>query len=424
MKVIHVFWIFGMAGSVLAATRRVPEDYLTIQSAIDDSNDGDTVLVALGTYTGDGNRDIEFRGKAITVRSEAGPETCIIDCQGSEAENHRGVHFKVGDVNTVFSGFTIENGYISKESRPELYPYGGGVFCLGGSPTIKNCIITQNYSRHEGGGLWCNGDNTIVINCIIKNNTVEYGIGAGIHLVDGLQKIVGCLIANNIGGGGLSIHDHCEANVTHCTIVANQARYQGGGVQFAPGSGSKCVITNTIVWGNTATGGGDQIGGGLGRGGGRSTHNVSFQYCFIQSGINAVYWPYAEWQVGIDWHETMKEGVISLDNVGFTNPNNGDYHLKSQAGRWDPVSKTWVQDQVTSPCIDAGDPNSPMGPEPFPNGGRINMGAYGGTGEASKSWFGGPVCETVIAGDINGDCLVDLKDMAILAGHWLEDGMP
>jgi len=52
------------------------------------------------------------------------------------------------------------------------------------------------------------------------------------------------------------------------------------------------------------------------------------------------------------------------------------------------------------------------------------MGAYGGTGEASKSWFGGPVCETVIAGDINGDCLVDLKDMAILAGHWLEDGMP
>jgi len=63
----------------------------------------------------------------------------------------------------------------------------------------------------------------------------------------------------------------------------------------------------------------------------------------------------------------------------------GDYHLKSQAGRWDPVSESWIQDDVTSPCIDAGDPNSPIGHEPFPNGGIINMGAYGGTPEASKS---------------------------------------
>jgi len=67
----------------------------------------------------------------------------------------------------------------------------------------------------------------------------------------------------------------------------------------------------------------------------------------------------------------------------------GDYHLKSQAGRWDPARESWVQDEVTSPCIDAGDPNSPIGEEPFPNGGRINMGAYGGTAEASKSNLGG-----------------------------------
>jgi hypothetical protein len=81
----------------------------------------------------------------------------------------------------------------------------------------------------------------------------------------------------------------------------------------------------------------------------------------------------------------------------------GDYHLKSQAGRWDPNTGSWVQDDVTSLCIDAGDPNSPIGEEPFPNGGRINMGAYGGTAEASRSYFGEPVSETIIAGDINGD---------------------
>jgi len=64
----------------------------------------------------------------------------------------------------------------------------------------------------------------------------------------------------------------------------------------------------------------------------------------------------------------------------------GDYHLKSQAGRWDPNSETWVIDDMTSPCIDAGDPNSPIGDEPFPNGGIINMGAYGGSSQASKSF--------------------------------------
>ena len=103
---------------------------------------------------------------------------------------------------------------------------------------------------------------------------------------------------------------------------------------------------------------------------------------------------------------------------------NGDYHLKSQAGRYDPNAETWVKDDITSPCIDAGDMGSPIGHEPFPNGGIINMGAYGGTAEASKSYFGEPVCETIVAGDINGDCKVDFADFAIMALHWLVDNNP
>jgi hypothetical protein len=88
-------------------------------------------------------------------------------------------------------------------------------------------------------------------------------------------------------------------------------------------------------------------------------------------------------------------------NATLNDPNNdfwvdGDYHLKSQAGRWGRGSKSWVQDDVTSPCIDAGDPNSPIGDEPFPNGGIINMGAYGGTAEASKSHFDEPVYERLL----------------------------
>ena len=67
---------------------------------------------------------------------------------------------------------------------------------------------------------------------------------------------------------------------------------------------------------------------------------------------------------------------------------------------------------------------SPIGLEPFPNGGRVNMGAYGGTTEASKAFFGGPVCETIVAGDVNGDCLTDFRDFYLLALHWMEDHNP
>jgi len=63
----------------------------------------------------------------------------------------------------------------------------------------------------------------------------------------------------------------------------------------------------------------------------------------------------------------------------------GDYHLMSKAGRWDPMAGAWVQDTLTSPCIDAGDPTWPVGLEPSPNGDRINVGAYGGTSQASIS---------------------------------------
>ncbi len=78
------------------------------------------------------------------------------------------------------------------------------------------------------------------------------------------------------------------------------------------------------------------------------------------------------------------EGNISVDPC-FAAAVTDDYHLKSPAGRWDPATQRWVADNVTSPCIDAGDPDSEVADEPLPNGGRIDLGAHGGTAEASKS---------------------------------------
>jgi hypothetical protein len=99
----------------------------------------------------------------------------------------------------------------------------------------------------------------------------------------------------------------------------------------------------------------------------------------------------------------------------------GDYHLKSRAGHWDTITESWIKDLLASPCIDAGNMSAPIGLEPFPNGGIINMGSFGGTQEASKSFFGEPVCETIVASDINGDCKVNLIDFAFISLHWLED---
>jgi predicted outer membrane repeat protein len=75
---------------------------------------------------------------------------------------------------------------------------------------------------------------------------------------------------------------------------------------------------------------------------------------------------------------------ISADPL-FVDPDNGDYHLRSERGRYWPEHDVWVLDELTSPCVDGGDPNTPAGQERMPNGGRINMGAYGGTPYASMS---------------------------------------
>ncbi|MHC4115774.1 MAG: choice-of-anchor Q domain-containing protein, partial [Planctomycetota bacterium] len=135
-------------GSIL----HVPSEYSTIQEAIDAAGDGDTVLVADGVYKGEGNRDIDFRGKKIWLKSENGAGNCIIDCNGSESYS-RGFYFRGGeDADSILDGLTITNGY--KEN-------GGGIYCVGSSPAITNCTFTGNRAKWVSyygstGGALCN----------------------------------------------------------------------------------------------------------------------------------------------------------------------------------------------------------------------------------------------------------------------------
>jgi len=136
------------------------------------------------------------------------------------------------------------------------------------------------------------------------------------------------------------------------------------------------TIVNSILWANTPR----EIAE-------VGTGEVSVRYSAIAGG-----WPGLH---GIDadplfagmgyWADPNDPGTVLASDDPDTIWVMGDYHLQSVEGRWDPKAGHWVQDTATSPCIDAGDPDSPVGLEPQPNTGIINLGAYGGTAEASRS---------------------------------------
>ena len=107
------------------------------------------------------------------------------------------------------------------------------------------------------------------------------------------------------------------------------------------------------------------------------------------------------------------QGNIDGDPL-FVDPENGDYHLRSNRGRYWPEHDIWVLDRVTSPCIDGGDPNAEPLNEPEPNGGRINMGAYGGTAQASLSPYGETALPGQASNPIPADGAVEVEPDVIL----------
>ncbi|MHC4571614.1 MAG: right-handed parallel beta-helix repeat-containing protein [Planctomycetota bacterium] len=225
--------------------------FATIQKAIDSAFDGDTVIVADGTYTGPGNRDIDFLGKAITVRSESSPENCIIDCNGTEAEPHRGFYFHSSeDSNSVLQGFTIKNGYASGTGPQDC---GGGIYCYISSPTITNCIISGNSAEDDGGGIYCSHSSPTINNCTINGNSTKWGVGGGIHCEESNPKISNCTIGSNSAdsiGGGISCQLSSSPIINNCTITGNSAKYSGGGIACAESSSP--IITNSTISGNSA----------------------------------------------------------------------------------------------------------------------------------------------------------------------------
>ena len=358
----------------------VPGDYPTIQAGINAAQNGDTVLVADGTFTGVGNKNIDFLGKAIVVISENGAENCIIDCEG----DGRGFYFHTNETrSSVLDGFKIINGAVTDR--------GGGIKIVTASPTIKNCIISNNHANGTGGeasgGGICAVVNAspLISNCTISNNTCNW-CGGGIEIAQDLggppsSPIVEyCTIQGNtstVCNGGIVISNtttaivkntliinntgpeigamHCWAaspTIINCVISGNSGNVYAGGINLGWGGGeppSSPTIKNTIIEGNTGVGIRSQGG---------SNPSVIYNDVYNNSGGN-----FSNMPTGL--------GVITTTNF------NGDscdtfFNIFEDPLFYSTTGDSAYHLAVNSPCIDAGDPNSPHDPD----GTIADIGAY------------------------------------------------
>jgi hypothetical protein len=319
----------------------------TIQAGLDAAgNSGCSVLVANGTYTGTGNKNLDFNGKAIHLNSVGGAANCIIDCQNSGC----GFYFHTGETNeAIVEGFTIQNGNIavngcgsgilcSDNSNPIIRnctirdnfanSHGGGIAVFGSGPIIADCAITNNSANGSGGGITCcwGSNSTVIRNCTITNNrAITYG-GGGIGCSeDSSIIIINCRITNNIGndgGGGIACWNvspsAASITATNCTISGNTAA-RGGGI--AVSQTSSITTNNSIIWGNSSGNSGDEI--------------------YTWDNGSTVTLNYSDYSNAIGDVEgfgtaTPDANCINLDPL-FVDAANGNYRL-----------------QATSPCIDAG----------------------------------------------------------------------
>lgn len=237
-----------VTGIARADTIYVPDDHAAIQTAIDASADGDTIIVRPGTYY----ENIDFNGKSVVLQAEHRlPELTVIDGQ----KLARVVNIWNGeDSTTVLEGFTITNGY-------NTWNGAGVTITNGATPRVVGNIITGNEGG-EGAGIYCLGtgsDGAVIENNIIVDNIAVSDNGGGIYCENCSPLIDGNIISRNTAGngGGIECWYGSAPTITGNIIRGNTAAVgKGGGIFCSSGGGS--LIAGNWISGNTA---GTQGGG-------------------------------------------------------------------------------------------------------------------------------------------------------------------
>ncbi|MCD4705856.1 C39 family peptidase, partial [bacterium] len=309
----------------------VPDDYSTIQDAINSALEGDEIIVRDGTYH---ENSIAFRSKIITVRSENGPESTIISCNSAKSV----IEFYNSGENCVLEGFTITNGnkycgggiYFYKSS-PEIIncvikdnqaSYGGGMFFYLSSPKISGCVIKNNQTVYYGGAIYSDRSSPEITNCIISGNNAQR-YGGGIYGYSSSLTMTNCFITGNYSqyyGGGIFSYKSSH-KITNCTVADNRTKYYGGGM-YIYGTDSLLNMTNSIIWGNENRYGSNQI--------------------VVASGCSAIV-TYSDVENGYTGDGNIDFDPMFVDPVSADDAptSNGDYHLTPY-----------------SPCVDEGSSDS------------------------------------------------------------------
>jgi hypothetical protein len=259
-KRFNIFFLLILS-SVYGTVLNVPDEYSTIQLAIVNASNGDTVLVADGTYTGSGNKDIDFYGKSVYLKSQNGYESTIIDCEN----DGRGFYFHlVEDSTTVVDGFTITGGnetsgggIFIEYSSPKIintkiyscYATNGGGFYVGAQaqPIFDNCIIDNNgyydgARTDKGGNGYIESGSITMSNSIIEDGTADQS-AAGIYIYNAGSPVTfnNCDFINNDvydyndNAGALYFHGE-QLFINDCYFYGNDGRSGGGGLRISSGT--------------------------------------------------------------------------------------------------------------------------------------------------------------------------------------------
>jgi predicted outer membrane repeat protein len=225
-------------------------DAPTIQAAIDSASNGDVVLLADGTYTGDGNRDIDVGGKVITIISQNGRDACTINIgSSSPLDPHFGFQFSSGETSaTELSGITITGGY---------YFSGGGVVIDNASPTIAGCRFSENEAMVGGGAIGIEFGSPLVTWCSFENNAAP--AGGAVYCNNASPTFQYCVFESDSAStnGGAFLSEHGSPTVNNCRFLNNRAGASGGAIRCF--YDDNVTLTDLFLSGNGA----EQAGGGI-----------------------------------------------------------------------------------------------------------------------------------------------------------------